>query len=628
MSPTESMIDSLFRTVEKYGWEDAATEFQKQLAADDPATRALRSLVQGWIAVERVDVPTAREHFQHVADAPLLTGWVHAGEASMALRLKDYRAAERAIELAGPYLAENPRLAGTVHHIHGSAAFHQGQHALAQSLLLQSIEILGDDHYNAGRSLDALGAIYASKDNFLIAQLFFSRALQLKQRVNDKAGLAVTHGQLGRLNLEWGNWSQAESHFREDLRLAQVMSDEFGQMRMYGSLGQVMLAQADDAASAGQADRSQDVLTQAADWLETCIRRCQEKGWSVYEGFARKDLALAMIGQRKFAEAEVQLARAEALFTASQFKEGLAHWHRASGVLLRMRFGWSGAQRHLQAALAHFDEQGEVNQVAITRLEMARCLHAAKESRTVVSQAFLDALHTAESSRRTALIKQIESEMRSATPEAYWIHMFQRVRGRSIPADGTSLIDGARESATIFFLDLEGSTDFARSRDPQEVMMSVNQMMADVAPVLRQHSVQMAAFCGDGFLALVRGSGHAERAVASGLGVIAALREFNEPRRVLKIPLFKARIGISSGEVLFGNVGTYDKLDYSGVGVTMNLAARLQTFAQPGMPCISQSTYELVRNRFTFAPGNPRQVNAKGLDMQTVWDVAGPTNVG
>ena len=55
--------------------------------------------------------------------------------------------------------------------------------------------------------------------------------------------------------------------------------------------------------------------------------------------------------------------------------------------------------------------------------------------------------------------------------------------------------------------------------------------------------------------------------------------------------------------MVLGNVGTYDKMDFTALGTTVNLAARLQTEAEPGWPCVCPATYEAVRDRFRFAGG-------------------------
>src|SRR4051812_4468257 len=99
-------------------------------------------------------------------------------------------------------------------------------------------------------------------------------------------------------------------------------------------------------------------------------------------------------------------------------------------------------------------------------------------------------------------------------------------------------------------------------------------------------------------MALVRGEGHARRAVAGGLDLLAALEAFNRPRRLLDLPELQARIGVSTGEVVFGNIGTYRKIDFTAVGPTTNRAARLQGEAIPGAVCASQETYERIKDEF------------------------------
>src|SRR5262249_44777971 len=116
---------------------------------------------------------------------------------------------------------------------------------------------------------------------------------------------------------------------------------------------------------------------------------------------------------------------------------------------------------------------------------------------------------------------------------------------------------------------------------------------------------------------------HAVRAVAAGLDLFQELEAFNQPRIVLGLKPFEARIGIASGEVYLGNVGTYDKMDYTAIGTTANLGARLETMARPKMPCISWETHNVVRDRFRYAEDSPRTENLKGLGPTPMWDVEG-----
>jgi adenylate cyclase len=154
--------------------------------------------------------------------------------------------------------------------------------------------------------------------------------------------------------------------------------------------------------------------------------------------------------------------------------------------------------------------------------------------------------------------------------------------------------------------------------------MTLNQMMAEFAAVLARHEAMVTAYLGDGFMAMLRGIDHSKRAVRAGLDLAAALKEFNRPREVLGLKLFNVRIGISSGPVFIGNVGTYDKMDYTAIGTTANRAARLQGEGKLDLPCISRSTFEQVRDEFVFHGDSPRPVKLKGLEeTEEAWDVAG-----
>ena len=134
----------------------------------------------------------------------------------------------------------------------------------------------------------------------------------------------------------------------------------------------------------------------------------------------------------------------------------------------------------------------------------------------------------------------------------------------------------------------------------------------------------MSAFRGDGFMAIFRGRHHAARAVSAGLDLCRQMEDFNEPRTILGLQKFAIRVGISTGDAVLGNVGTYDLMDYTALGTTVNLAARVESEAEPGLPCISQRTFDEVRGRFRFREGSPRSILPKGLEElghQQVWDV-------
>jgi class 3 adenylate cyclase len=407
--------------------------------------------------------------------------------------------------------------------------------------------------------------------------------------------------------LEWGHLQKAEAHFKEDLELSRRIDDERGEAQMYNYLGQVAIIRKkwDDAAA----------------WLDQSIRLSELSGWSILEGFARKDRALAHLAKEEIAEADAQIQRGEEIFRAVDFEEGLAHIDRVRGMLWRAQGEYDQAERVLRSALAHFEQHNEHAEAARTQLEKSRVLRARGVPRPLVTEALCRALDRAEQCRRDTLVREIEAELCEVDEAAYYAHIYRRSRGRDVPAETVSLLSGEREAATVLFLDVQGSTEFARVSDPEVVMMTLNQMMAEFETVLDRHQASVTAYLGDGFMALLRGTDHPKRGVLAALELADALKEFNSPRKVLGLKALNVRIGISSGEVFIGNVGTYHKMDFTAIGTTANLAARLQSEAEPGWPCISRTTYEQVKDKFAFKSETPRTVSLKGLGQQEAWDV-------
>jgi tetratricopeptide (TPR) repeat protein len=355
---------------------------------------------------------------------------------------------------------------------------------------------LGKDHFGTGRVLDTIGMIYASKDNFHAAQEFYRAAIACKKRFDDQAGLAVSCGNLGRLYLDWGYLDHAAHAFDQDLKLAQAILDGRGEAQVYNHLGQVELARGERAADGCRLADARRHWADAAGWLDSSIRQAEKNRWVVLEAYARKDRALLFLAEDQLPEAEDAARTAEERFRPRGFAEGIAHVNRVWGAVRRRQGSFDESQRALRAALAHFEETREQAEIARTRFEIARTRRAGGDPRPQVIKEYLHALAEPEACRRADLIRRIEEELKAVDAETHWAHVYRRIRGREVPEDTASLTSGTRETATVLYLDLKGSTDYALSRDPEEVMMALNQMMADLVAVLRRHDARVSAFRG------------------------------------------------------------------------------------------------------------------------------------
>jgi len=620
MNADQRVLDKVLSALREWGWQAGRHRVEQEDFApslDTVGQATLEFLRRLLKSKGLIKVPPK---IKRLKQFPELLNWKQAGQALAAMDDDHYKRAHKLLnQVAPPAGPAGKALRATVAHFRGAVFCHQDRPDDALRHLNEALVLFGKDHFVTGRVLDTLGMAYAAKDTYSTAREFYERAVDFKEARRDTWGRAVSHGQLGRLALDWGDLAEAEKHFQADLELALELFDERGAALMYTCLGQVALA-------LGR-------IVRAGEFLDESVRRCRRGDWGGREhdeGYAHKDRALVYLaaGDAKLAEGDAKLAEGElsaarALFGKPLvFEEGLAHVARAQGELLCARGQYEEAERVLGQALKFFKKQGQGAEVSRTLWARARVVRARRAPDSLVADALLRALDSAERCRRHALVHQIEAELRQLLEGAeYYRRAYQRARGRGVAEETAWLLSGHRETATVLFLDLQGSTDYMRVTDPEVVMMTINQMMANLADVLERHGARVTAYLGDGFMALVRGRYHARHAVQAALALGRALDDFNRPRAVLGLHPLRGRVGVSTGELLIGNVGTYNKMDFTALGTTVNLAARLQPHAKPGQPCISEETHRRVQDEFLFRDSNPRTVHLKGLKPQRVWDV-------
>jgi class 3 adenylate cyclase/tetratricopeptide (TPR) repeat protein len=197
-----------------------------------------------------------------------------------------------------------------------------------------------------------------------------------------------------------------------------------------------------------------------------------------------------------------------------------------------------------------------------------------------------------------------------------------------IRALGGSLA-GERKQVTVLFCDLAGSTAVAGGLDPEVYRELLDQYVALALHEVYRFEGIVNQLSGDGFMALfgapVAHEDAPQRAVWAALAIRDALAHFNrqlEAERGLSLP---ARIGINTGPVVVGTVGNDLKMDYTAIGDTTNLAARLEALAQPGSILISEATARLVRGFFRLQEVGPLAVKGKSEPV-TAFEVLAARN--
>jgi class 3 adenylate cyclase len=171
-----------------------------------------------------------------------------------------------------------------------------------------------------------------------------------------------------------------------------------------------------------------------------------------------------------------------------------------------------------------------------------------------------------------------------------------------------SALAGERKQVTVLFADLKGSTELIRDLDPEAAQTLLDPALQHMMDAVHRFEGTVNQVLGDGIMALfgapVAHEDHAVRACYAGLAMQAALRRYAEEVRRSHGLELQMRVGLNSGEVVVRAIGNDLHMDYSAVGQTTHLAARMEQLATPGSIRLTAATFRLVEGLV--------QVNALG----------------
>src|SRR6185503_16216276 len=165
-------------------------------------------------------------------------------------------------------------------------------------------------------------------------------------------------------------------------------------------------------------------------------------------------------------------------------------------------------------------------------------------------------------------------------------------------------LEGERKIVTVMFADVSGFTSMSERLDPEDVHTIMDRAFDVILAAVHRYEGTINQFLGDGVMALfgapIAHEDHAHRALSAALDIQKELIPLAEDVRRLHGIEFRMRMGLNTGLVVVGAIGTDLRMDYTAVGDTTNLAARLMALAAPGQIVVSQRTRHVRDRSFTF----------------------------
>ncbi len=219
---------------------------------------------------------------------------------------------------------------------------------------------------------------------------------------------------------------------------------------------------------------------------------------------------------------------------------------------------------------------------------------------------------------------------RTVTPEV-------REQLRTAFSDGGLLLRGQATEATILFADFRGYTAMAERTDPAEVMKTLNDYFSGVVPIISLHGGVVNKFDGDSVMAFfgilpqyLPPKVSALQATHAGIALLEYIDQLNADRDTENLPAFEMGIGVATGEVIAGGLGSEERVHYTVVGDTVNTAQRIQQISyQLGGTAllISEDTFRnlgAVKSQFRFGRKGLAQLKGKQQEVM-IFEVIGRT---
>ncbi len=182
-------------------------------------------------------------------------------------------------------------------------------------------------------------------------------------------------------------------------------------------------------------------------------------------------------------------------------------------------------------------------------------------------------------------------------------------------------IGGRRKTVTVLMSDLRGFTNLSETKDPEEMVQLLNRYLEQMSKIILKYDGIIDEIIGDAIL-VVFGAPDShdddpERAIACAIEMQNSLSVLNKEIVKSGYPCLEMGIGINTGKVIVGNIGSQLRMKYGIVGSTVNTAARIESNSIGGQVLIGKSTQKLVYNKIIAEP--PKNIMMKGLKKPLVF---------
>ncbi len=187
-----------------------------------------------------------------------------------------------------------------------------------------------------------------------------------------------------------------------------------------------------------------------------------------------------------------------------------------------------------------------------------------------------------------------------------------------------NIMEAKELEATVLFTDIVGFTPLSEKMEPKDINTLLNRHFSRMTDIIFEQDGTLDKYIGDSLMAVFGApfgqDNDAERAVTAALKIKEAVEAENKAEE--KEKELNIRIGINTGQITAGNIGSPKRMDYTVLGDTVNVASRLESIAEPNQILIGEETYNRIKDKFKTREIGLRKLKGKSRDLR-VYEVLG-----
>ena len=215
----------------------------------------------------------------------------------------------------------------------------------------------------------------------------------------------------------------------------------------------------------------------------------------------------------------------------------------------------------------------------------------------------------------------IENQSKEKVKSAMGKYMSQDVMKRIVINIDTLGLGGKKATVTVLFSDIRGFTSLSETMSAEQVSEILNEYFTEMEPIVAKHNGIINKFIGDAVMAIfgepIQDKNHALNAVKCGYEMLVKVKELQRKWASEGKPKIDIGVGINTGEVFVGNIGSINRMEYTVIGDTVNLASRLESYNKiyKTSMLIGSTTYEATKNYIEVIKISDVEIRGKAHKM-------------